>query len=415
MRPSLLAAILLAAFTSFAVAENWPQWRGPLGTGISQETKAPTIWSKDKNIKWQIQLPGPGNSTPIVWEDKVFVTCADKSGKQRGTYCFDRNSGKELWQKVVQHDSEEQTHEGNPPCSASPVTDGERVVAWHGSAGLFCYDLNGKELWRKDLGKFEHIWGTASSPVIYKNLVIQHAGPGLSAFVVAYDKNSGAEVWRKEYEGTKSEKVDEYRGSWSTPVIYNAGRRDVMLLSLPEKLRAVDPISGEEIWSAGGATKLFYTSPLISKEAIVVMCGYGGPAYAVRGGGEGDVTESRRLWLHEKNSQRVGSGVIVDEKVYILNDDGVAWCIDVPTGEVHWKQRLGGGPTWPSAVAVGKTVYFSNSKGTVYVVEANPEECKVLEQNNTDGQTMHASPAISGGEIFLRTHASLFCIAEAAK
>jgi outer membrane protein assembly factor BamB len=178
-------------------------------------------------------------------------------------------------------------------------------------------------------------------------------------------------------------------------------------------LRAINPQNGEELWSSGGPSKLFYTSPLIANDVVIAMCGYGGPALAVRGGGQGDVTDSRRLWFHERNSQRVGSGVVVDGKVYILNDDGVAWCIDAVSGDVHWKHRLGGGPTWPSAVAVGKRVYFSNSRGTTYVVDANPEACKVLAENSLDGKTIHASPAVSNGEIFLRTHESLFCIAEA--
>ena len=412
MRHAFFAILLATVLPQIVCAENWPQWRGPQGTGISSEKAAPLEWSKDKNIRWRVKLPGPGNSTPIVWQDKVFVTCAAPNGHQRGTYCFARKDGAELWKQVVEFAGDEPTHSTNPACSGSPVTDGERVVAWHGSAGLFCYDLQGKELWKKDLGKFEHIWGVGSSPIIYKDLVILNAGPGLSVFVAAFNKQTGEEVWRKEFDFMKSEKLDEFRGSWSTPVVYHDGTRDVLLLALPERLRAVDPTTGNELWNCGGASKLFYTSPLISNDVVVAMCGYMGPAFAVRGGGAGDVTESHRLWMQTmKNPQRVGSGVVVDGKVYILNEDSIVWCLDAATGEVHWRHRLGGGATWGSAVHVAGRIYFPTTAGDVFVIEPDVKECKVLGKNSL-GELMRASPAISDGEIFLRTYDGLYCVGQ---
>lgn len=417
-RPASRAGLLALLFALLAVptlrGDNWPQWRGPLGTGISTEKSVPLEWSaqrgQEKNIAWSIKLPGPGNSTPVVWKDRVLVTCASPDGRERGTYCFDRKTGEELWKQVVTFEGEEPTHDTNPACSASPATDGEVVVVWHGSAGARAYDLEGKELWKRDLGRFEHIWGNAASPVIYKDLVILNLGPGLNAAVVALDRKSGDEAWRKEFPGMKSEKVDEYRGSWSTPVIYNDGQRDVALLNLPEALRAIDPTTGDEIWSCRGPSKLFYTSPIVSGDTIIAMCGFHGPAMAVRGGGQGDVTETHRLWLHtERNPQRVGSGVAVDGKVYILNDDGVAWCIDAATGEVHWKERLGRG-AWGSAIVAAGRIYVTDQSGTTYVVEPNASELKVLAKNPLDGKTVRASPAVSEGQIFLRSYERLYCI-----
>jgi outer membrane protein assembly factor BamB len=406
----LFALLLAAACSSQALADNWPQWRGPLGTGVSSEKTAPLEWSATKNVLWEADMPGPGNSTPIIWGDKLFLTGASADGKKRGTYCFDVKTGDGLWANAIEYVEAEPTHNTNPPCSASPVTDGERVIAWHGSAGMFCYDLDGKLLWKKDIGKFEHVWGNAASPVIYKDLVILNAGPGLNVAVIGLDKKTGNDVWRKEYPGMKSEKLDEFRGSWSTPVVYNDGQRDVLLLSLPEKLRAVDPLSGEEFWTCDGPSKLFYTSPLIAGDVIVVMSGYHGPAMAVRGGGAGDVTATHRLWLHtEKIPQRVGSGVVVDGKVYILNEDGVAWCIDAVSGEIHWKERLGG-QSWGSAVAVGDTIYFANMTGQTTVIKASAAKCDVLAKNALTGKTMRASPAINNGRIFLRDYEKLYCI-----
>jgi outer membrane protein assembly factor BamB len=382
-----------------------------LGTGISAEKSAPLEWSPEKNIAWKVKLPGPGNSTPIVWGDRVLLTCASPDGKERGTYCYDRKSGELKWKQVVEYTEKEPTHNTNPACSASPVTDGERVVVWHGSAGLYCYDLDGKELWKKDTGKVEHVWGYGSSPVIYKDLVILNAGPGLNVGILAFNKTSGEEVYRKTFEGMQSEKLDEFRGSWSTPVIYNDGQRDVMLVSLPEKLRALDPATGEELWSCGGPSKLYYTSPLISGNVIVAMCGYGGPAMGVRDGGSGDVTATNRLWLHDmKNPQRVGSGVVVDGHVYILNENGVAWCIEAETGKILWEERLGG-TAWPSAVFAAGRVYFTNMDGTVYVIKPSPDKCELLATNKI-GELMRATPAFSDGQIFLRTYENLYCIAE---
>ena len=171
-------------------AENWPGWRGPQGIGTSAETGFPVKWSPTENIRWRAPLPGPGNSTPVVWEDRVFVTCASDEGKQRSLICFDRSSGKQRWQKSVSFAAVEVTHKTNPQCASSPVTDGKQVVAWFGSAGLYAYDMEGKLLWKRDLGKFEHVWGTASSPVIFENLVIVNCGPGLRAFWVAIDKQT---------------------------------------------------------------------------------------------------------------------------------------------------------------------------------------------------------------------------------
>jgi len=319
---SLLFVIVLA--TSSAPAGDWRAWRGPLGTGISDERNAPTAWSETENVKWKVPLDGQGNSTPIVVGQRVFLTHSPAQSKARGLRAYDRTSGELVWKHEVEYADQEPTHGTNPFCSASPVSDGERVVAWYGSAGLFCYDLEGKVLWQKDLGKVEHIWGYGSSPVIHENLVILPYGPGLNAFVIALDKKSGDEVWRKEYPSQKSEKPEDYRGSWSTPVLHKFGDRTLMLLSLPEKLRAVDPATGEDVWTCDGPSKLVYTSPLVAGEIVVTMCGYGGPAFAVKPTGEGDQT-ANRLWLHERNPQRVGSGVVVGDYLYILHESGAAW------------------------------------------------------------------------------------------
>jgi outer membrane protein assembly factor BamB len=402
-----LGLLLGVAIASPALAGDWRQWRGPLGTGVSDEKNIPTTWSATENVKWKVPLDGPGNSTPIVVGQQVFITHSAAKSKARGLRAYDRTTGELAWKHEVDYSDMEPSHGANPFCAASPASDGERIVAWYGSAGLFCYDLNGKVLWQKDLGKVEHIWGYASSPVFVGNLVIQQYGPGLNAFIVAFDKTSGDEVWRKEYPFQKSEKADEYRGSWSTPVLYQAGDRKLMLLSLPEKFRAVDPTSGEEVWTCDGPSKLVYTSPLVAGDILITMCGYGGPALAVKPSGTGDQT-ANRLWLHPRNPQRVGSGVVVGDYIYIRNEKG-CWCLDVKTGDRKWEDELGGGESWTSMSYVDGRLYTINTAGTTFVLEPTPESCKVIAENKL-GETTRGSHAFSNGQIFVRTYQNLYCI-----
>lgn len=406
----LAAALLLLISPAIGSAGNWPAWRGPDGTGVSDEKNVPIRWSATEHVKWKTPLE-PGNSTPIVWEDRVFVTSASPDGRRRSLMCFNRADGAKRWQHDVAYAGKELTHNTNPYSAASPVTDGEIVVAWHDSAGLVACDLDGRELWKVDLGRFEHIWGFGSSPVLYEDLVILNAGPGLRAFLVALDKGTGKEVWRRDVPEAVSEKVDQFRGSWSTPVFFQeVNGRPAMLVTLPQRLHCLDPTTGDDIWTCGGLGELAYASPLIGDGVIVAMSGYHGPSMAVRTGGKGDVTTTHRLWHNEGsklNPQRVGSGVIVGDHLYILQDNGVAWCMEVKTGELTWQQRLG--KSWSSMVLADGRLYVPGMEGTTYVLQPNPRECKVVASNPIDEVT-RGSLAISDGQIFVRTHEHLYCI-----
>jgi outer membrane protein assembly factor BamB len=407
------AALLVFCLAVSTSATDWPAWRGPHGDGASEQTGVPVRWSKTENIKWRTPLPGPGNSTPIVWNDRVFLTQATENGRRRSLICFDRESGKPRWEQTIVYEEKELTHNTNPHGASSPVTDGEIVVVWHGSAGLFAYDLDGQELWRVNLGKFEHIWGYASSPVLFENLVILNAGPGLRAFLVALDKRTGNEVWRRDVPEAVSETVEQYRGSWSTPVLSKEPQgRMTLLVSLPQRLHALDPKNGQEIWVCDGLGELVYTSPVAKDDIVVTMSGYHGPSMAVRTGGDGDVTATHRLWQHEErrlNPQRVGSGVIVGGHLYILHDSGIAWCMEIETGKIAWEQRLA--PSWSSMCHVDGRLYVAAMNGTTFVVEPDPTECKVIAWNSL-GEMTRASLAFSNGDVFIRTYEALYCIGE---
>jgi outer membrane protein assembly factor BamB len=406
-----LVALLLVAGP--VRADNWPAWRGPNGDGHTAEITLPLEWSAEKNIRWKIALPGPGNSTPIIWRDRIFLTQATQLGQKRALHCFNRADGKELWKTEVFYNKKETTHGTNPYCSASPTTDGQRVYVSHGSAGLFCYDLDGKELWKKDLGKQEHIWGNASSPVLYRDMVLLWVGPGENQLLVALDKKTGEKRWEYKVEGGKSGAAgnSEWVGSWSTPLIARVGRRDELLLSVPEKMLGLDPKTGKLLWTCAGLTKLVYTSPVCSADGIVVaMSGFHGQALAVRAGGSGDVTESNRLWHHARqNPQRIGSPVIVGGHAYLINEQGMGQRFDLKTGEDDWKKERLSTKTWSSPVVSGDRLYLVCENGETVVLSAGPEP-KVLARNRLDGETTRASVAVSDGELFIRTYKHLWCI-----
>jgi outer membrane protein assembly factor BamB len=402
-----------------ALASNWPAWRGADGTGVAQEKNLPLHWGTNENVRWRMPLPERGNSTPIVWRNKVFVTQPVEAGKRRTVMCFDRASGKLLWEQSVRAAANETTHDTNPQGSSSPVTDGERVVAWFGSAGLYCYDLAGKELWHRELGPQKHIWGWGSSPILHGDLCYLNFGPGEPSFLLAVDKKTGKDVWKvSEPNADSGEKKPGQEkavwvGSWSTPVVIRAGGREELILTWPKRVVAFEPKAGRELWSCGGINPLVYTSPLYepSKEILVAMGGFNGMALAVKAGGAGDVTETRRLWQHPKTKQRIGSGVIHDGHIYILNDPGVAECFELETGKLVWEERLRGpaakSDNWSSMVLADEKLYAVNQGGDGFVLRASPR-FEVLATNSLHEATI-GSMAASDGDLFIRTHKALWC------
>jgi outer membrane protein assembly factor BamB len=411
----LLFAFVLPLLGSTVFAANWPAWRGPLGTGITEEKDLPTKWSKTENVKWQVPLPEPGNSTPVVWGDRIFLTQA--VGERRTVMCLSRADGKVLWQQGVTAKENEPTHPTNPYASQSPVTDGERVIVAFASDGLFCYDMDGKEQWsRTDLGQQIHIWGAGTSPVIRGDLCFLNFGPGATTYLLAVDKKTGRTIWKHDEDigyGQSSKEHPQYRtgvGSWSTPVFMNVEGKEQLLMSWPRRLAAYDPATGKELWTCAGLTPLVYSSPIYGDGIAVAMSGFSGSAMAVRAGGSGDVTESRRLWLHPRSPQRIGSGVVHEGHIYIHNDPGTAMCLDLKTGDLIWQEKLRGGANWSSVMLSGDKCYTMTQGGNCLVFRASPQFELISE--NTLGERSNSSVVPSNGELFLRTHRSLWCIAE---
>jgi len=410
--------LILTALPTTGRADDWPFFRGPARDGVSSDTQVPLQWGKDNNVVWRVPLPQTGNSSPIIAKGKVFLTCAqDKQGRRRALYCFDRATGKELWSKVVTWDPADPTHPENPYCGSTPATDGQRVIVWHGSAGLYCYDLDGHELWHKDLGPFRHIWGYASSPIIHGDRVYLNGGPGARSFVVALDKTNGTILWQTDEPGgapDRDAQHPDWLGSWSTPLVTTLDGKEQLLVFQPLHVNAYDLDTGKVLWTHGGAGLLAYTDVVIGDVAGagklgVAMAGYGGKAVGFKLGGSGDTSATHRLWQSTaKPPQRIGSGIILDSRLYIPNENGIE-CLDPLTGKSIWSHRIPGQTFWSSLIAASGRLYATSQKGTTFVFEANPTTWKLLATNDL-GEHTNATPAISDHQLFIRTWQALYCI-----
>ncbi len=399
-------------------AADWPTWRGPNSDGKLSEGGAafPVEWSPQKNLKWRVELPEPGNSSPIVVGERIFLTLGKEKGASCCLLCFNTKDGSLRWEKEVNYGKVDLTHQTNPYCSASPVSDGERVYAWYGNAGLFAYDLDGKELWKSDLGTdYAHIWGSnAGSPVIHGDAVIISAGPGLAMRLFAVNRQTGATIWQKDLPDAASQKADQFKGSWATPLIIKHENRSQILLGLPGSLRSFDPATGAEIWRCGGLGDLCYTNVMTDQSRAVYLCGYGGPGIAMRlpqAAEAGDLTATHRIWADDgksRNRQRIGSGQIIDDHLYLVEEPGGMICLDLTTGRKVWEERLGR-KSWSSMNLIGDKLYVNDQSGTSFVIKPDRSGLKLLQQNPVDpNQHTNSTPAFSNGLIIQRTDAYLY-------
>jgi len=411
----VLTSICFVLTTAQAVqSANWPAWRGPNNDGISPDKQLPLRWSQDSKFVWRAPLPEAGNSTPIIWGDHVFLTQALEGGKRRALIALRRDDGSKLWQQELPCPVMETTHRQNPPCSGSPVTDGEAVFVHFASAGVAAYDFSGKQLWHRDFGPVLHKWGNGSSPILYKDLLIVYQGPGQPTFLTALDKRTGKTIWSVDETAINS----PIFGSWSTPVIVTVNGFDELIMPLPGDriggeglFKAYEPTTGKELWRCYGLGTEVYAMPIVSPtgDIVVGISGHNGPTMAVRIGGRGDVTNTHRLWRHaDKLPQRVGTGIIHDGHLYLADAPGFVQCLKVQSGEVVWKERLDGN-VWGSMLLADGRLYVSNLEGQTFVLTASPKF--QLLATNEMREPIYAAPAAANGQILLRTWKNLYCIA----
>lgn len=401
-----LLSVLIAAFCPESRAEsNWPVWRGPHGNGHSLETGLPAEWSA-QSVLWKQPLPGEGQSSPVIWGERIFLTSALEGGRKRVVLCCDRRTGKILWEQVAwSGDDVEPIHKMNSYASATCATDGEHIYAFFGrGGGLFCYTVDGKPLWRKPLGEFAGPWGTAASPMLVDNLVIQNCDADENALLIAFDRETGEEVWSAERE--------DFRG-WSTPVlIETAGRRE-LVLNGHTGAKAYAPATGQELWhSPAGRGRGSPTVAFANGLLHFVEGRRGGTIYAVHPGGNGDVAATHRLWSQPRRGGRdLPSPLVIGKHVLVATMDGILHCYESPTGEVLWRQRLPGTYS-ASPVSYDGLAFFLNEDGQTAVLKPG-ETPRILHRNRLDAETgeiFRASITPLGGKLFIRSNRALYCI-----
>ena len=398
------AFAIIVILCTIGRAENWPQWRGPRGDGTSAETAIPIRWSATENVRWKTRIPGKGHSSPIVWGDRIFLTTCLEQTEARMLLCLDRKDGNILWQKQVLVAPLEKKHDLNSYASGTPATDGKFVwVAFFQEPRieLVCYDFDGNEIWRRAPGEFHSIHGFCSSPVLYKEMVILNCDQDAPAAIVAYDK-SGNERWR-------ADRPNRTR-SYCTPIIRTLAGREQLLLSGSKCVASYDPNRGSELWRVDGPTEQFVASLVVTDGIVFVTGGF--PTLhleAINPDGNGNVTDSKILWHEQRLAGYVPSPIAGGDYFFVVSDGGVASCWQAKTGKMMWKHRLGDHHSASPISAEGK-LYFPADNGDTFVIKAIPRF--ELISHNALGEEVRASPAVSQGELFIRTLHHLFCITQ---
>lgn len=415
LRRLLVAALLFAAVAG-AMAADWPQFRGPTGSGTSAETGLPVTWSLKDNVAWKVDLPGPGTSSPVFIGDHIFITCYtgyNVPGKPQGQQgdlgrhliCLDRKTGKTRWDKVMAPKLPEQAtiRDGHGYASSTPAVDSERVYCFFGKSGVFAFDHGGKQLWQADVGEGLNGWGSAASPVLFGDLVIVNASVE-SESLVALDRKTGKEVWRAK--GIKE--------SWNTPLLVtNTDGKAELVVAIFGKVLGFDPATGEELWSCATDITWYMVPSLVGHDGVVYAVGgrSGVAGLAVRTGGKGDVTKTHRLWTSKKGSN-VSSPVYHDGHLYWMNDSsGTAFCAKAATGEVVYEERVArAGQVYASSLLADGRIYYVTRDGRTFVVPAKPQYELLATNDLRDGSTFNATPVAIDGRLFVRSDKALYCL-----
>jgi outer membrane protein assembly factor BamB len=399
-------------------AEDWPCWRGPQGDGTSLESGVPTTWSDVDNVAWKVPLPGIGHSSPIVVGERIFVTtCLVDQGSgttptDRLLICLNKVDGKVLWQKTVCSSPLEKKHTLNSFASGTPASDGKTVFVTflesdspnekenHGRMVVAAYDFDGKLLWLVRPGEFSSTHGYCSSPVLFEDLVIVNGDHDGDSYILAVKKSSGATVWKTPREHKTR--------SYCTPIIRDYGTGPQLILSGSKSVCSYNPRTGERIWNIDGPTEQFVASMVDDGKLLFMTCGFPDRhILAIKPDGRGNVTDSAVVWRTKENCSYVPSPIVCGEYFLIVNDKGIASCFQCADGERMWVERIGPNHS-ASLVTAGGLVYFTSDRGTTTVVRPGPTyEAVAVNELKED---CYSSPAVSGGKLFFRADAHLYCI-----
>jgi len=426
--PAFATALL---FAGAALAGDWPQWRGPDGTGVSHETGLPVNWTSSRGVIWKTDLPEWGDSTPAIWGDAIFVTTQHddnllllKLDKSTGRIVWTRTVGSGKFERIpIKAKSPEQRKEQNfhptqNQASPSPVTNGQEVVVHYGNGDLAAYDFDGKQLWHHNLqdeyGRYTIWWGHANSPVLFGNAVISVciqdsladiAKSPVESYVVAHDVRTGRERWKTlRMTDAKSEECDAY----TTPVFAQVDGKPQMVVMGGNQLDGYDPTNGKQLWFlpriVGGRT---VSGATVAEGMAFATQGKSGPLLAVKLGGTGQLPRSDITWKFEKGTPDSCTPVAWEDHLFTITDNGIARCFDIHTGRTLWTERLKGDYKASPVAAEGR-IYFLNIHGLCTVVAAGAQFDKLAE-NQIDDDTI-ASPALSDGRLYLRGHKAMYCV-----
>ncbi len=441
----LFVCLVLSAIVR---AQNWPQFRGAGAQGVADGKTTPATWDAPKmtGVLWKTPVPGLAHSCPVVWGERVYVTTAvsteAKPAERYGLYgdvepvkdepkhawhvmALNKQTGKVVWDRIVYEGTPKtKRHPKATHASSTPATDGKHVVALFGSQGLLvCYDENGKQLWRQDIGVLDagwfydqdYQWGHASSPVIYRNLVIVQADVQKDSYIAAYDLKTGKQVWKTPREELPS---------WGTPTVYDGKTRAELIANGTKFIRGYDPLTGKELWRIGPMSEIATPTPFVAHELIFVTSGYAPiqPIYAIRvGTANGDITlkdgkesSDAVAWSKQRGGPYMPTPIVYGDHFYTCSNQGVLTAYNAKTGERVYQERLGGkgGAFTASPVAADGKLYLASEDGDVFVVKTGAKY--ELLATNPMGEVMMATPAISDGLIFVRTTSHLYAIGSAS-
>ena len=382
---------------------SWPRWRGPRGDGHSTQTVLPGEWS-GSNVAWKTPLPGTGQSSPIIWGDRIFLTSALEKGNKRVAFCVDRNSGKLLWEHTAWTGPPGQSHSMNGWASASCATDGKHVYAFFAEGGgIHCYSPDGKPVWHKEIGTWDNRWGSASCPVLSGDAVIQVCDSDNNAFITALDRRSGKEIWKT--------KRDNFRG-WSTPILVRAGDREELVVNGHSAVCAYDPKTGRELWRSRNRNGRGTPTVTPGHGLLFVTNGVRPELYAVKPGGQGDVTDARVAWRTPRTGRDIPSPIVVGDYLLVVGlRGGILGCYEARTGKELWMARLGTNFS-ASPVSWGGLAFFLNEAGVTYVVRPGTKP-DIVRQNRLEpgaGEIFRASITPLDGQLFIRSNKVLYCI-----
>ena len=431
-RQTVLTVLALTLMTVTAVAEDWPRFRGPMGSGVANSgTAVPSTWSPKANLAWKVEMPGPGASSPIIVGNKAFVTCYSGYGLDqsnpgelenlvRHLVCVDMQTGKQLWQKDVKVVLPEDPYSGigvtaHGYASHTPVSDGKNVYAFFGKSGVHAFDMDGNKLWSAEVGKESDPtrWGSSSSPIVFENLVIVTASAE-SQSIVALDKSSGKEVWRQEAKGLD--------GMWGTPALVKIDdKRTDLVMCVSKELWGLNPKTGKMRWlaDATGAQNA-YSSIIQDGSRVFAVTGRGGGSVAVDAGGSGDISKTNTVWTGGVSGS-FASPVRHESKIYAIAR-GIVTVMDTDTGEQLERLRLKGGEQtggrfgsldYPSPIVVGDRLFYMNGSGQMYVFALGDKmEQLAVNKVTNDKEIFWGTPAVSNDKLVIRSSENLYCVAD---